>query len=129
MGVICEEALRHGTEVIGVIPRFMEPLVYPGMHTTIWTDTMSERKQLMREGCSLAIALPGGIGTLDEVIETLVLSKLGKYDGKVVAVNVDGFYEPLKALLDHYVATGMLEPADRELISFPETIEEFEALL
>jgi len=129
MGVICEEALKYDTEVIGVIPRFMEPLVYPGMTTTIWTDTMSERKQLMREGCSLAVALPGGIGTLDEVIETLVLSKLGKYDGRVAAVNVDGFYEPLKALLDHYVATGMLEPADRALIAFPETIEEFEALL
>ena len=72
---------------------------------------------------------PGGIGTLDELIETLVLVKLGRLDCRIAAVNVDGFYDPLKALLDHYVATNMLEPADRALISFPSTVEEFEALL
>lgn len=129
MGVVCEEALKHDVEVIGVVPRFMKDLVYPGMTTTIWTDTMSERKQLMREGCSLAIALPGGIGTLDEVIETLVLVKLAKYDGKVIFYNAYGFYEPVKALLDHYVATEMLTPEDRKLAYFPETIEQFRELL
>ncbi len=129
MAVVCDEAMKHGVEVIGILPRFMDELVYPGMTKTVWTDTMSERKELMREGCSLAVALPGGIGTLDELIETLVLVKLGRLDCRIAAVNVDGFYDPLKALLEHCVATNMLEPADRALISFPSTVEEFEALL
>ena len=90
----------------------------------IWTDSMSTRKECMREDTVAAIALPGGIGTLDELIETHVLCKLGKYQGRVFALNLDGFYNPLKALLDHYVNTGMMDPQDRELLKFPDTVEE-----
>ena len=75
------------------------------------------------------IALPGGVGTLDEVIETLTLAKLNRYPGRIVAFNFEGFYEPLKALLDHYVQTGMLDKPSRRLISFPETLEEFLAIV
>ena len=81
------------------------------------------------EGTSAAIALPGGIGTLDELIGTLTLAKLQKYSGKVIAFNFDGFYEPLKALLDHYVSLGMLDTASRELILFPQTVDELVGLL
>ena len=52
------------------------------------------------------------------------LRKLGKYAGDLYALNLDGFYNPLKALLDHFVETGMLEPRDRALVKFPETVEE-----
>jgi hypothetical protein len=83
----------------------------------------------MREGTCLAVALPGGIGTLDELIETLTLAKIGRYGGRVVAFNFEGFYEPLKGLLDHYVATGMLDAASREMIMFPETIDGFVACI
>jgi len=124
MGVIAEEVVKVGGKHIGVIPRFMDSLVYPEMTQTIWTDTMSERKEKMREGTSACLALPGGVGTLDELMETLTLAKLNQYSGKVIAYNMDGFYEPLKALLDHYVSTEMLDQKSRDLISFPETIEE-----
>ena len=123
MCVVADEVVRCGGKHIGVIPRFMESLVYPDLTETVWTETMSDRKEKMREGTCAAIALPGGIGTLDEMIETLTLAKLGKYSGKVIAFNMDGFYEPLKVLLDHYVSTGMLDSRSRELISFPETVE------
>ncbi len=86
---------------------------------------MAERKEAMRAGTCLAVALPGGIGTLDELVETLTLAKIGRYTGRIVAFNFEGFYEPLKTLLDHYVETGMLDMPSRRLISFPETIEEF----
>ena len=129
MGVIAEEASKYPVANIGVIPHFMKGLEYPGLTECIWTDLMSERKDAMREGTCIAVALPGGIGTMDELIETLVLAKLKRYSGKVVALNFEGFYDPFKALLDHYVATNMLEPCDRELISFPTTVEEFESLL
>ena len=90
---------------------------------------MAERKELMREGTSAAVALPGGIGTLDELIETLTLAKLDLYAGKILALDIDGFYEPLEALLDHYVSTGMLDQRSRDLISFPKTVEELAGAL
>ncbi len=125
MKVIADEARRLGMEHVGIIPVFMKGLEYRDATRLVWTDTMSERKEAMRAGTCLAVALPGGIGTLDELIETLTLAKIGRYGGRVVAFNFEGFYEPLKALLDHYVSTGMLDTPSRDLISFPETIGEF----
>lgn len=129
MGHVCDEASACGAEVIGVIPRFMKGLEHPALTQCIWTDTMSQRKEAMRQGTSLAIALPGGIGTLDELAETYCLSKMGLYEGRVMAFNMEGFYEPLKAQLRHFVDTGMLYESSLSLITFPETIEELEALL
>lgn len=129
MGAITDESVRlHGYHV-AVLPRFMNGLENTDVTDVVWTDTMSTRKEFMRADTCAAIALPGGIGTLDEVIETLVLRKLGRYDGPVIALNIDGFYEPLKALLDHYVKHNMMEPADRELMLFPNTVEELITLL
>ena len=121
MGVIADEMERLGGSHIGVLPRFMKGLEYPRLTELIWADTMSERKERMRAGTSAVIALPGGIGTLDELIESHVLVKLGRYDGKLLVLNVDGFFDPFKALLDHYVASGMLSPEDRALIRFADT--------
>ena len=129
MGHVCDEALRHGVRVIGVLPRFMKGFEHPGLTECIWTDRMSERKDAMREGTSLAIALPGGIGTLDEIAETYCLAKLGRYPGRVVAFNMDGFYEPFKQQLDLYVERGMMDEASRALMYFPETVEELKELL
>ena len=129
MKVIADEARRLGMEHVGIVPVFMKGVEYSDASELVWTDTMSERKEAMRAGTCLAVALPGGIGTLDELIETLTLAKIGRYDGKVVAVNFEGFYEPPKALLDHYVATGMLDARSREMISFPATVEEFAACI
>ena len=129
MNVIAEEACRLGMEHKGILPVFMKGLEYRGLTELVWTPTMSERKEAMRAGTCLAVALPGGIGTLDEVIETLTLAKLNRYPGKIVAFNFEGFYEPLKALLDHYVGTGMLDKPSRRLISFPETLDEFLAIV
>ncbi len=124
MGAVADEVARCGGRHIGVLPRFMEQYKFPGLDQVVWTDTMAERKEKMREGTCAAIALPGGIGTLDEVIGTLTLAKLDKYDGKILALNIDGFYDPLKALLDHYVDTGMLDQRSRNLIGFPDTVNE-----
>ena len=128
MGAVCDEALSCGAPCVGVIPRFMKGWEYEGLTQLLWTDTMAERKALMRAGAHVALALPGGIGTTDELIETLVLRKLGRYDGRIAAFNLDGFFEPLITLFDHFVRDGMLEPADRALIEFPNTVAEAAAL-
>lgn len=103
---------------MGIVPRFMKDIKAQNLSETHWADTMSERQAMMRKGTVAAVALPGGIGTLDEVIETLTQKKLGFYDGLIFALDWKGFYKPLEDLLDHYVETGMLEPVHRKMITF-----------
>jgi len=130
MGVVCDEAESLGACHVGVIPRFMQQYQYPHLSKTILTDTMAERKEKMREeGYTMALALPGGIGTMDELFETYTLSKLEKYPGKVVAFNYQGYYDKLKDLLDFFVSKEMLDEKTRTLISFPKTLKELEELL
>lgn len=129
MKVVADEAAACGATNIGVIPTFMKGVEHPNLTELKWTKTMSERKDLMREGTCMAVALPGGIGTLDELAETFCLAKLGVYKGKVVALNLDGFYDPFKAQIDKYVDLGMLPEVARGLISFPETVEELVGIL
>ena len=124
MGAITDESIKCGGQHTAVLPRFMKGLENPGIKDVIWTDTMAERKEAMRKDTVAAIALPGGIGTLDELIETHVLKKLNKYSGEIYALNLDGFFNPFKALLDHYVETKMMEPKDHDLVKFPATVEE-----
>lgn len=124
MGAITGESIRTGGRHVAVLPRFMAGMENRGVSEIVWTDTMSERKDRMRENTVAAIALPGGIGTLDELMETHTLRKLKKYDGAVYALNLDGFYEPLKTLLSHFVATNMTARADIDLVAFPETVEQ-----
>ena len=85
---------------------------------------MSQRKDKMRENTCAAIALPGGIGTIDEFIETHTLRKVHQYEGELYALNLDGFFDPYIALLDYFVETGVLEAADRDLVHFPRTVAE-----
>ena len=129
MGHVSDEAARCGAENIGVLPRFMKGLEHPALTDLIWTDKMSERKDAMREGTCLAIALPGGIGTMDELSETFCLAKMGLYPGRVIAYNMDGYYEPYREQLDLFVREGMLDTKSREQISFPRNIDELKELL
>lgn len=129
MGVICEEAHKCRIPCKGVLPLFMAPLAHPFLTETIWTGTMSERKEAMREGADLVVALPGGIGTMDELFETMVLAKLGRTSCKLAALNINGFYDPLDALLRHMVDTDMLEESDRRLLFLPRSVEELTALM
>ena len=85
---------------------------------------MAERKTLLRKDTLGVVALPGGVGTLDEVIDTLALVHLKQYDGKVILLNHEGFYEPLRNLLQHYVDTGMMQRSTFEKVLFADTAEE-----
>ena len=121
-GAITGESVRVGGRHIAVLPRFMAGLQHPEVKEQVWTDSMSTRKEAMREDTVAAIALPGGIGTLDELMETHVLRKLNIYKGDIFALNLDGFYNPLKDLLDHFAQTNMTAQQDVDLIRFPETV-------
>ncbi len=129
MGEISDELHRIGGYHLGVIPRFMEEYVYPTLSEVIWTDTMAERKTLLRKDTAAVVALPGGVGTLDELIETVALVHLKKYEGKILLLDHEGFYAPLKALLKHYLDTGMMPQATFDKVMFASTAEELLDLL
>ena len=129
MGEVAEELHNCGGYHRGVIPRFMDCLVYPDMTETIWTDTMAERKALLREDTVGVVALPGGVGTLDEVVEVIALVHLKQYFGKVLLLDYEGFYQPLKQLLLHYVNTGMLQQETYDLVRFASTPDELLEML
>ena len=129
MGVISDEMRDNGGYHLGVIPRFMEQYVYPELSEVKWTDTMAERKTLLREGTCAVVALPGGIGTLDELIETFALIHLKQYHGKIMVLDHKGFYAPLKSLLEHYVSKGMLSEETMSKLHFAKTADELLDLL
>ena len=120
MGEVSEELRDCGGYHLGVIPRFMEQYVYPELSEVIWTDTMAERKELLRKDTCAVVALPGGVGTLDEVIEVLALVPLKQYFGKIFLLNHEGFYEPLRQLLQHYVDMKMMTEATMSKVVFAE---------
>ena len=122
MGEISDELVAAGGYHRGVIPRFMKEYVYPDLTEVIWTDTMAERKILLREGTTAVVALPGGIGTLDEIMDTFACIHLKQYDGRIFVLNHEGFYEPLKNLLQHYVDEKMLSQQTMDKIGFADTV-------
>ena len=124
MGEISDELRDCGGYHLGVIPRFMEEYVYPELSEVIWTDTMAERKTLLRKDTCAVVALPGGIGTLDELIETFALVHLKQHEGKMFVLNHKGFYEPLRLLLQHYEKTGMMSEETCSMMVFADTVEE-----
>ena len=124
MGAITHESVKVGGRHVAVLPLFMKGMENPEIREVEWTETMSQRKDKMRENTCAAIALPGGIGTIDEFIETHTLRKVHQYEGELYALNLDGFFDPYIALLDYFVETGVLEAADRDLVHFPRTVAE-----
>ena len=105
MGAAADAALRAGGEVIGVIPKdILDKEVGHGGVTELYTvNSMHERKMKMASLSDAFIALPGGIGTLEEIIEVLTWSQLGFHSKACGVLNVEGFFDPLFALLDHMV--------------------------
>lgn len=105
MGAICDAVKAHGGKAIGVIPRFMveKGWLRPGLDQVIEVGTMAERKRIMAEISDAAIALPGGVGTFDELMDIVALKKLGIYLKPVVIVNTCDYYQPLSTLLERSV--------------------------
>ena len=95
MGAITDESVRVGGHHTAVLPEFMRGLENPDVAQVVFTPDMSSRKRRMRENTCAAVALPGGIGTLDELMEIHTLRKLGQYEGQIYALNLDGFFDQI----------------------------------
>jgi uncharacterized protein (TIGR00730 family) len=103
MGAVATSVLDNGGEVTGIIPEFLKEreLALQRVQEMIVTRNLHERKQIMFERADAFVALPGGIGTLEELVEQLTWAQLGRHRKPILLANVNGFWNPLRALLDH----------------------------
>jgi uncharacterized protein (TIGR00730 family) len=112
MGAVASSVLDHGGSVTGIIPDFLTSRenALTRVQEMIVTPDMHERKRLMFERSDAFVALPGGIGTLEELVEQLTWQQLGRHSKPILLANIDGFWEPLLALLTHMRATQFIRP-------------------
>jgi uncharacterized protein (TIGR00730 family) len=130
MGVLADAVLANGGEVIGVIPQALQraEVAHTGLTRLEVVASMHERKARMAALADGFIALPGGFGTFDEVIEMLTWTQLGFQERSVVFLDVDGFFEPLLTMFDRARDAGFLRPAHRMLAQRARGVDEAIAL-
>ncbi len=115
MGILADTALAAGGEVVGVMPQDLvdREIAHTGLTELHVVASMHERKALMAELSDGFVALPGGAGTLEELIEVYTWSQLGLHDKPMGVLNIIGYYDGLAALLDHAVREGFLRAQHR----------------
>ncbi len=130
MGATSEACIAAGGEAVGVIPRFMieQGWEHKGMSRLIVTEDMHSRKERMAELSDACIALPGGVGTLEELLEVITWKQLGLYLKPIVLLNVDGYFDALLAQLDKAVEERFMRKQHKEIWSVARTAAEAVAL-
>ena len=125
MGSIADAALSQDGEVIGVIPDFLklEEIEHTGITRMITSENMSDRKMIISKMVDGYIALPGGFGTLDELMEALTLGQLHIEQKPIALLNTKGFFNPLIEQFDLMVREGFLKQENRDMVLIDENIE------
>ena len=123
MGAVADAALSVGGEVVGVLPRPMELIAHQGLSALHLVESMHARKMLMAELSDAFIALPGGIGTLEELMEVLTWTKLGFHTKACGVLNVDGYFDLLLAFLGHMVDQGFMAESHRHDLMADDRVE------
>ncbi|PJK33388.1 TIGR00730 family Rossman fold protein [Pseudomonas sp. S10E 269] len=118
MGVIADSALAEGGEVIGIITRLLHDLghLQPGLSAYETLPDMRSRKARMSELADGFIALPGGLGTFEEVLEAMTLTQLGEHQKGVACLNTANFFAPLRSVFAHAVREGFMKAEHRQML-------------
>lgn len=118
MGAVADAALAEGGEVIGVIPSALQrrEIAHRGLTELHVVDSMHERKAMMAQLSGAFAALPGGFGTMDELVEAVTWSQLQIHSKPVGLLDVAGYWQPLRRLVDNAVDQGFVAPAGRDLL-------------
>ncbi|MBR1516053.1 MAG: TIGR00730 family Rossman fold protein [Paludibacteraceae bacterium] len=126
MGALAKGVLAEKGEITGIIPQFMvdEGWNNPASTRTIIVQTMHERKAKIADLADAMVALPGGIGTFEELLECLTWKQLGLHTKPVVILNTCGYYDPLLAAIDRMVAEHFIRPVHKEMFAVVSTAEE-----
>ena len=126
MGAAARGADRvEGAHIIGVAPTFfpVDGVLYPHCTEFHYTETMRERKKLLEDMSDAFIIAPGGVGTFDELFEILTLKQLGRHNKPMVLFNVNGYYDPLIAMLEHAAEGKFLNETTIELVRVFDTLD------
>ena len=131
METVAKAAKENGGRTIGVIPTIVEKSgrISDYVEIEIPCDNLSDRKQLMMDQSDVFIALPGGIGTLDEVFTVVASATIGYHQKTVILYNMKGFWNPLIAMLDDLKGRGMIRGDWREYIKTADSIEEISRII
>jgi uncharacterized protein (TIGR00730 family) len=115
MGAVAAAVMEHGGEATGVIPEFLTAKERPRKlaQEQIVTRDMHERKRTMFDRADAFVALPGGIGTLEELVEQMTWAQLGRHKKPILIANINGFWNPLLSLLAHMRMAGLVPPPSR----------------
>ena len=122
MGAVADAVLAANGQVTGVIPEFLatRELLHPGIADMRIVESMHVRKALMTELCDAFIALPGGYGTYEELLETITWAQLGLHAKPIGLLNTRGFYEPLVRCVDHSIEAGFIKANQKALLFLDE---------
>lgn len=120
MGHLADTIINNGGKIKGISPRFMKDIEWTHKRLTDLelVDTMHERKSKFLEGIDGIVALPGGCGTLDELIEVITFKRLGLFTKPIIILNVDGFYDPFKEMLEKCVDEKFMDDKHLEMWQF-----------
>ena len=120
MGALADAALAAGGRLVGILPKFMNDLEWGHKSLTELrlVDDMHHRKRMMIEESDAIVALPGGSGTFEELLEAITWKRLGLVVSPIVIVNVRGFYDPLRDLLDRAIAERFMDERHRAMWTF-----------
>jgi uncharacterized protein (TIGR00730 family) len=131
MGAVAGSVLARGGQATGVIPEFLTGTERPmvDVQELIVTRDMHERKRIMFERSDAFVALPGGIGTLEELIEQLTWAQLGRHKKPILIANIGGFWDPLRALLDHMKELAFIHTANNVNLLCAESVDDILPLL
>lgn len=131
MGALNDAVLQHGGRVKGIIPRFMSDAGWGHDELTelVVTETIHERKALMADTADAVVALPGGMGTLEELAEILTWKQLGLSHHPIILLNVDHYYDPLLAFFDKMISERFMRDDFRRMWLVADTPEEVISLL
>lgn len=123
MGIVADSVLAHGGTVIGVIPDALmqKEVGHRGLTELHVVRNMHERKQMMADRSDAFIAMPGGVGTFEELFETFTWAQLGYHDKPVGLLNVAGFYDGMLAFLNHAVGEGFLKQIHADMLHVGDT--------
>ena len=120
MGKLADTVLAQGGQIKGIMPQFMNEVEWAHKKVTDFefTNTMHERKAKFLENIDALIALPGGPGTLEELLEAITLKRLGQFTKPIIILNTNGYYDPLIQMLERCVEEKFLRPIHAEMWTF-----------
>ena len=126
MGKLADTIIEHGGKIKGIMPKFMNEVewAHKGVSDFEFTDTMHERKAKFLEGVDALVTLPGGSGTLEELLEAITLKRLGLFIKPIIILNTNGFYNPLRQMLENCVTENFMHEKHLDMWTFVDEPEE-----